>query len=132
MKEVGVYVWWSAGRGDGDGYDETIEVTDEQYEILKELEVDGEALNEIEDPRIKELCYSKYEELIDELYGNSIEYEEENYREDCLIDPDSDEYDPEGEEEQFTMSLEEWWFDNYEVGASFSHDFDEENPYIKF
>jgi len=36
VRELGVYVWWSAGRGDGDGYDETIEVTEEQYEILKE------------------------------------------------------------------------------------------------
>jgi len=127
MKEVGVYVWWSAGRGDGDGYDQTIEVTDEQFKVLKELDVDGEELNEIEDPRIGDFCNDKYEELIDELYGNSIEYEDENYREDCLIDPDSDEYDPEGEEEQFTMSLEEWWFDKYRVGARFSHDFNEED-----
>ena len=36
MKDLSVYVWWSAGRGDGDGYDETIEVTDEQYEVLKQ------------------------------------------------------------------------------------------------
>ena len=126
MKEVGVYIWWSAGRGDGDGYEDTIEVSDEQYEILKEIEADGQELNEIEDKRISDFCQDKYDELIDELYGNSIEYEEENYREDCLIDPDSDEYDPEGEEEQFTMSNDEWWFDKYRTGVRFAHDFFED------
>ncbi len=126
MKEVGVYVWWSAGRGDGDGYEETIEVEDEEYRILKELDVDGEELDSIEDPRVKDLCQSYYDELTDELYSNSSEWEEDAYREDCLIDPESEDYDPDGDEEQFTKDMREWWFEQYTVGVRFDHDFYED------
>ena len=117
MKELQVYVWWSAGKGDGDGYEDTIEITDEQYDILKELDACGEELDEINDPRVADACQDWHDELIKALYENSVEYEDENYREDCLIDPDSDEYDPDGDEEQFTMSIEEWWDDMYRTGA---------------
>ena len=125
MKELGVYVWWSAGRGDGDGYDETIEVTDEQYEILKELGADGEELNDIEDPRIMSECQKWYKKLTEELYEASMEYfEEDVYRDECLIDPDDEEYDPEGEEEQFSMTRDEWWHEQYDTGVSISEEFD--------
>ena len=127
MRELGVYVWWSAGRGDGDGYDETIEVTDEQYEILKELGADGEELNDIKDPRIASECHKWYKKLTEELYEASMEYfEEDVYRDECLIDPDDEEYDPEGEEEQFSMTRDEWWNEQYTVGVSIAHDFDED------
>ena len=124
-KNLSVYVWWSAGRGDGDGYDETIEVTDEQYEVLKEIAASGEDLGDIEDPRIADDCKKWNEELLDALLENSMEYfEEDIYREDCLIDPNSDEYDPDGEEEQFSMSREEWWHEQYTTGVTVSEEFD--------
>ena len=126
MKEINVYVWWSYGRGDGDGYDATIEVDDEVYEVLKELDVNYEELSDITDPRVADVCKEKYDELIEELYSNSIEYQEDDYREECLIDTDDTEYDSDGEEEQFSMTMEEWWFGRSKIGVRFSHDFGED------
>ncbi|MBQ6559922.1 MAG: hypothetical protein IJL85_03735 [Erysipelotrichaceae bacterium] len=82
-------------------------------------------LEDIDDPRIAEACKKWNEELLDTLYENSMEYfEEDLYREDCLIDPDSDEYDPDKEEEQFSMTEEEWWREQYTIGAKVAEEFD--------
>ena len=115
MVEVNVNVWWSAGRGDGDSYDTEYEFTDEQYALFRKCLRDGSTPEEKEE--IAGIWEKIEEELVAELKDNSLEYEEENYRDDCLIDPDSDEYDPDGDEEQFTMDIEEWWDEQYTAGA---------------
>lgn len=117
MKEIKVYVWWSSGSGDGDGYDDTIEITDKQYAILKEIEVD--ALNKVKDERIASDCQKWYDEIINSLIENSKDGEFENYRYDCLIDSDDDDGD-ENEEEQYSMSFEEWWRETYNYGVKIS------------
>ena len=115
MVQVNVNVWWSAGRGDGDSYDTEYEFTDEQYALFRKCLRDGSTPEEKEE--IAGIWEKIEEELIAELKENSLEYEEENYRDECLIDPDSDEYDPDGDEEQFTMDIEEWWDEQYTAGA---------------
>lgn len=121
MPEINVYVWWSAGRGDGDGYDTEYEITDEEYELFRKCLRDGTDPEDCEE--IASVWERIEEELTDELMGNSLEYEDEAYREDCLIDPDSEDYDPDGDEEQFTQDIEDWWRDRYSTGIRLN-DFD--------
>ena len=123
MKEIKIYVWWSSGKGDGDGYEDTIEVTDEQFKILSEIDAFEKELDSIKDPRIKKDCIKWYNEIIDGLFQDSMSGERESYEEDCLIDPDSDDYDPDGEEEQYTMSEREWWEETYNVGVRIDEEF---------
>ena len=65
---------------------------------------------DIDDTRIVEVCKKQNKELLDALYESSIEYfEEDLYREDCLIDSYGDEYDLDKEEGQFSKTKKEWW-----------------------
>lgn len=112
---IDLYVWWSAGRGDGDGYDTDYEVTDEKYELFRKCLRDGSDPEDNEE--IADVWATFVDEMTDELMGNSLEYEEESYRDVCLIDPDSDEYDPDGEEEQFTQNIRDWWNERYSTGV---------------
>ena len=90
MKKIGLYVWWSSGKGDGDGYDSEMEVTDEQYEVFKELDLHDEELDEIQDPRIKDVCQKAYDEEIDALKENSDI--EDMMNEDDYIEPDDPDF----------------------------------------
>lgn len=115
MVQVNVNVFWSAGPGDGDNYYTEYELTDEQYALFRKFLRDG---SEPEDHKeIAKIWEGIVQELSDDLMVNSLEYEEEAYRDECLIDPDSDEYDLDDEEEQFTMDIYEWWEEHYTPGA---------------
>ena len=116
MPNLDLYVWWSEGRGDGDGYDTDYEVTDEQYKLFRNSLRDG--TNPDDSKEIAAIWKKITDEKIDELMEVSLEFEEEEYMDECLIDPDSDEYDPDGEEEQqFTQSMSDWWKERVVTGV---------------
>lgn len=88
MKKIHLYQWWSAGRGDGDGRPEEMEVNDEQYKILSKY--DGCDLLEVSDPLVKDLCEKTYDELLKILVDDSScewDYVKEEYE----ILPEDDE-----------------------------------------
>ena len=76
MKKLKVYLYWNYGDYDGDGYYETIDVSDEKFEILKNLE--GEDLEYISDERVRSFCKKQYRKLIKDLKYNSDVYEDED------------------------------------------------------
>ena len=61
------------------------------------------------------------------MFEESVSGEYENYEEDCLIDPDSNEYDPDGEENQYTMTERKWWDEVYSVGIKIIEEFETED-----
>lgn len=113
MRTVNLYEWWSAGKGDGDGREAEMEVTDEQYIKLSEYEC--EELDNVytDDPELNELCQNTYDELIKELIDDSScgwDYVKEEY----AIEPDDPEFwecpdeDPEGDYMyKFLISVEQ-------------------------
>ncbi|MBR0461965.1 MAG: hypothetical protein IJJ00_04550 [Erysipelotrichaceae bacterium] len=124
MKKIRVIVWWSAGKGDGDCNEEIIKVEDDIYNILLEIEPYGQELYSIKDDRVKDLCEKWEDDLIKEFIENSVRYADDKlYKEDCLIDPDSDDYDPNNKEEQFLKSKEKWIRDMYSIGVRFDYQF---------
>lgn len=93
MKTVGLYIWWSESRGDGDGYDSEMEVTNEQYKILSEYDdMDLEEIaDQIEDEGLSSLLKRTYEEEIDALIENS-DIDLDSYADDYQVWPDDEEF----------------------------------------
>ena len=115
MAEVNVYVWWSFGKGDGDGYDETVEIEDEDYLKLVKYYVENDEIpssEEIDDEEVRKIVKKIEDEALDGLEENS----EDGYR-------GNEEEDDEGNEVDFDD-----WYDNIDKGVDISvgdYDYDE-------
>ena len=66
---VGLEVWWSSDKGDGDGYDSEMNVTYKQYKALSEY--DGEELCDITIPGLTKYLKQVYTDEINILKENS-------------------------------------------------------------
>ena len=115
MKEVDVYVWWSFGKGDGDSYDDTIEIEDEDYLKLVKYYVEHDEIPysyEIEDEEVKKIVQHIEDIALEGLEENSRDGYEGN-----------EEEDDDGNEVDFDD-----WYDDIEKNAKISvgdYDYDE-------
>ena len=120
MAEVNVYVWWSFGGGDGDGYDDTVELKDEDYLKLVKYFVDNDEIpssEEIEDKKVRKIVKKIEDEALDGLEENS----EDGYR-------GNEEEDDEGNEVDFDD-----WYENIDKGVVISlGDYDYEEGEYRF
>ncbi len=120
MKEVNVYVWWSFGRGDGDSYDDTVEIEDDDYLKLAKYYVENDEIpssDDIEDEEVKKIVKNIEDIALDGLEENSRDGYEDN-----------EEEDDEGNEVDFDD-----WYDNIEKGAEISlGDYDYEEGEYRF
>lgn len=115
MKEVDVYVWWSFGKGDGDSYDDTVEIEDEDYLKLVKYYVEHDEIPysyEIEDEEVKRIVQHIEDIALEGLEENSRDGYEGN-----------EEEDDDGNEVDFDD-----WYDDIEKNAKISmgdYDYDE-------
>ncbi len=101
-RTVGLYVWWSFGKGDGDGRDSVMEVNEEQYKLLAGY--NGKEIDEIDDPELKDFLARIYDEEIQALEDDTRDY-----------------WEPSEEGETF----EDYW-DNCSHGIRIGHVFEDD------
>ena len=110
MKEVDVYVWWFFGRGDGDGYDDTVEIKGDEYLKLAKYYVENDEVPhsyEIEDNEEVKMIVEKIEKTaLDGLEENS----RDGYR-------GCEEEDEDGNEIDFDD-----WYENIEKNVDINMD----------
>jgi hypothetical protein len=120
MKDIELFLWWSCGKLDSDGYEMNFSVSDEDYstivDLVKKFAVENDADDDWIDVKdFTEEYFCKYAPALYDKLNQEVKQ--------CIFDTAIESADEWFDEEEEGCSVEEYLEDTYYFGFYFTENF---------